>query len=171
MHNSRRIAIGGLISALCLTLMLLTGLVPFGTFALPAFAGILIVVMEIEYNFKMALLTYVAVSALAVFITPDREAALAFIAFLGYYPIIKPYIEMKFKRLGFIIKFALFNTAVLSTFAVLFYVFRLKDIVDSMGDFSLYSAVIMLLLANVTFFVYDMSIRSLVLFYCRRFKK
>ena len=43
-----------------------------------------------------ALIVYVAVSILSIFMTPDREAAIMFICFFGHYPIIKGIIERRF---------------------------------------------------------------------------
>ena len=57
MHNHRRsqsmrVALGGVFGALALTLMLLGGILPAATFAAPAFAGMLIVPVAIEFGMK-----------------------------------------------------------------------------------------------------------------------
>ena len=92
--NSYRVALGGLITALSILFLLMTGFIPFGTYALPTLAGAVLVAIVIEFGSKTALLTYMAVSLLAIFITPDREAALLFIMFFGYYPILKEKLEI-----------------------------------------------------------------------------
>ena len=44
MSKSGKIALGGLLTALGVVLMFLTGLIPIGTYALPAIAGVLLIV-------------------------------------------------------------------------------------------------------------------------------
>ena len=93
MSKSKQIAAGGIASSLCLLLMFLTGVFPFATYALPAMAGTLLVVVVLELNRATAVMVYVSVSLLSLFIAPDKEAALVFIFFFGYYPILKGLIE------------------------------------------------------------------------------
>lgn len=89
LKRSGQVALCGMIAAVCILLMLMTGLFPFATYALPAVAGLLMVAVVVECGVKWAVMVYVAVSLLAIFITPDREAMLMFVFFFGHYPIIK----------------------------------------------------------------------------------
>ena len=89
MKQSSKTALGGVVSALSVTLMLMTAVIPFMTYALPLLAGALLILMVIEINKRWAFIVYVAVSLLAVLVVPDKEAAVFYIAFFGYYPIIK----------------------------------------------------------------------------------
>ena len=172
MNRSKRVALGGLISSLSITLMLFTGIIPFGTFALPAFAGILIVALQIEYNTKIALITYLSVSFLSFLITPDREASLSFIAFLGYYPILKPYIESKLKKYASLFaKLALFNSIIFFVYTLMIYLFRIDIITDILGEYNNIAIVVLLFLANFTFLVYDRAISTLIMLYYIKIKK
>lgn len=76
MSKSKQIAAGGIASSLCLLTMFLTGVFPFATYALPAIAGTLLVVVVLELNRATAVMVYVSVSLLSLFIAPDKEAAL-----------------------------------------------------------------------------------------------
>jgi hypothetical protein len=100
-HNksSTRIALGGISAALCLVVMMTTALMPFATYALPALAGILLIPIAFELGCNTAWITYIAVAILSILIVPDKEAALMFISFFGYYPILKIYID-KLKNNG-----------------------------------------------------------------------
>ena len=86
MKKSKQVAAGGIAASLCLLLMFLTGLFPFATYALPAMAGTLLIVVVIELGRPTATMVYAAVSLLSLLITPDKEAALMFVVFFGYYP-------------------------------------------------------------------------------------
>ena len=59
---SYRVALGGIVSALCLFAMFLTGVFPVLYLVLPMIAGSLITIISTEINPKWAFLTYVSVS-------------------------------------------------------------------------------------------------------------
>ena len=92
MNHSGKVALGGIITAICTTLMFLTGLSPIGTYALPAFAGVTLMVIVIELNPRWAWMVYIAVSVLSALLAADKEAVVLFIIFFGYYPILKYHI-------------------------------------------------------------------------------
>ncbi len=153
--------------ALSITLMLLTGFVPFGTFALPAFSGILLVVVFVELGVKWAMLSYVGASIISFFIAPDREAALFFILIFGYYPQLKFFIDKKIKNhlLAYIPKFLIFNTAVASIYFIIIYLLGLTEILVNMGEFGMWGIALAVVISNFTFFVYDKAIYSCLLYY------
>lgn len=76
---SYRVALGGIVSALCLVTMFLAGVIPALYLVLPMAAGILMMIISAEVSKSWALLTYISVSLLSMFITFDKEAALIFI--------------------------------------------------------------------------------------------
>lgn len=88
---------GGIVSALSLVLMISVAVIPFLTYALPAAAGMLIVFMVIETDKKWAFGVYAAVAILGVLLVPDKEVAVMYIAFFGYYPILKAVMESKLR--------------------------------------------------------------------------
>ncbi|MCI9406312.1 MAG: hypothetical protein HFK04_05295, partial [Oscillospiraceae bacterium] len=92
LKKSSQVALGGVIASLCTLLMLLTGLFPFLTYAAPAAAGFLLIAIIVDCGYRWAILVYLVVSVLSLFIVPDKQAAIIFV-FLGYYPIIKDYLD------------------------------------------------------------------------------
>ena len=117
MSKSGKIALGGLLTALGVVLMFLTGLIPIGTYALPAIAGVLLIVAVIEIGAKWAWMIYAAVAVLSLLFAADKEAALLFVLFFGYYPVLKSFLErISNKVLSWISKFAVFNVAVVACF-------------------------------------------------------
>ena len=161
--KSTQVALGGLASALCLLLMFMTGMIPFATYALPAAAGIVLIAVVRENGRKAATLVYTTVSLLSIFVVPDREAALLFIFFFGYYPILKGIMErIHFKPVVLVLKFLLFNVAVVAAYWVIVNVLGIPDIMESFGDFGKYSALVILGMGNVVFAVYDFALSNLV---------
>ncbi|HWP52186.1 MAG TPA: hypothetical protein VN626_10870, partial [Clostridia bacterium] len=131
--SSTQVALGGLSAALCLIIMLGTVLIPFATYAAPALAGIALIPIALELGLPVASITYAAVALLSLLMVPDREAALMFIAFFGYYPVLKFKLDrIKLKLLRIFIKMIVFNTAILAGYFVIIYVFGLYYLMNEL---------------------------------------
>lgn len=169
--KSTQVAVGGLSSALCLLIMFMTGLIPFATYALPAMAGIVLIAVVIENGVRTSVLVYLAVSILSVFIVPDREAAVMFIFFFGYYPIIKSKLErIKPRLLEYLVKLSIFNFMIVLSYMLIIYVMGMPDILSELGEFGKYSAYILLGLGNVVFLIYDFALTNIIALYVNWFR-
>ena len=167
---SYRVALGGIVSALCLVTMFLAGIMPALYLLLPMTAGVLMMIIAVEVNAGWAFLTYLAVSILSLFITFDKEASLVFIMLFGHYPIIRFYIhKVKSKLFKKIIKFAVFNACAVSYFYVTVYLFGLDQMLDDMNEWGKYGSVIMLALCNVIFALYDINLDFFYVMYRKKF--
>ena len=173
MRKSTQVALGGLASSLCLVLMFMTGLFPFATYALPAMAGIILIIIVIENGPSTAWLVYTAVSLLSMFVVPDKEAALIFIAFFGYYPILKQSIEkhIKFKPLQLVIKFIIFNTAIILMYTVLIRFIGATEAIMEMGAMGRAGEILLLVMGNITFAIYDFALTLLITVYFKVLRK
>lgn len=152
MKNTVKIAFCSLMAALATALMMLSYF-PYFTYAVPAIAGLAALIVFIEVGDKWAWGTYI-VTALLTLLFAEPEAKLMFILFLGYYPILKSYIEKSKSRVAqYILKFAVFNASVALIYGILakFFGIYLADIEASTTLF----LVGLLLLANFTFYLYD----------------
>ena len=116
MHKkSQQVALGGVATGICIVLMFLTGMIPFSYYALPAMAGLVLIAVKEENGLKTALIVFAAVSLLSLFVVPVKEAALLFVAFFGYYPIVRDSLtRIKPSFLSVILKFIIFNIAVVA---------------------------------------------------------
>ncbi|MCM1506861.1 MAG: hypothetical protein NC177_06955 [Ruminococcus flavefaciens] len=156
---SYRVALGGIVSALCLTAMFFAGIMPMLYLLLPMIAGVLMMIIAVEVNTGWAWLTYISVGLLSLFITFDKEAALIFIMLFGHYPIIKFYIDrIKTNLLRRIIKFAIFNVCVVTYFFVTVYIFGLDQMLEEFDEIGKYGGYVMLGLCNVIFVLYDINL-------------
>ena len=163
-----RLAFCSVIAALETVLMLLTGLTRIGTYAIPAFAGMLTVAVVIEYRCKWALGVFAVTSVLAALLAGDKEAVVMFIALFGYYPILKNVLERYFRGniLRWVLKFAVFNAAAVASFYVA--TLLLSVPASEFTLFGVYLPHVFLLAGNVVFLLYDMSIAVFVRFYAQR---
>ena len=130
----------------------------------------LIAVRE-ENGLSTALIVFAAVSLLSVFVVPIKEAALLFIAFFGYYPIL----QETFRRirppvLSWVVRFAIFNAAVVAAYWVIVHVFGITEILEEFGSFGQYSVLVLLGLANIFFVVYDGAVKNITLAYRNWFR-
>ena len=168
--SSVQVAVGGVISALTLVLMMLTNIFPFGTYAFPVISGILLIPLFIEFGFKWSVLVYVVISALSVLFVLDKEAALFFVLLFGYYPVIKSYIErLKLKIFQYLIKLAIFNAMAVAIYFLLLFVFGLPK--DAFVLFGVNLPLVFLLVGNIFFVIYDYAVNILVFQYVNKYSK
>ncbi|MBE6823808.1 MAG: hypothetical protein E7513_00525 [Ruminococcaceae bacterium] len=168
--TSFKVSFGGIIGALSIVMMLLTSVIPFGTFAFPAIAGMLLVCVVIELGYSWAFIVYTVVSVLSLLLLTDKEAAVYYIAFLGFYPIIKGLIEkLSSKILQYIIKYAVFNACMVIAFFVSVYLFSIPK--ESFEIFSVYLPWVFLIIGNFIFIIYDYCISKIVTIYLLKLHK
>ncbi len=171
LKRTSQVALGGMIAALCVLLMMLTGILPFLTYAVPAMAGFLMVVMVIECGTKWAVVVYIAVSILSVLVAPDKTAALLFVFFLGFYPILKGTLEKLPSRiLEWALKMILFNVCVVAAYLLMIYVLKMPEVMTEMGDLGRYTGIVTLALGNVVFVIFDLALTRIISAYITWFR-
>ncbi len=152
MKNTSKITFCALMSALSVAFMMLAYF-PYFTYAVPALAGLVGLVVLIEIGGKWTWWTFI-VSAVLSMIFAETEAKFMYVLLFGYYPIVKAYIERLNSRLiQYLIKFAVFNAAVVSVFLITVKVLGMP--IDDFGSFGIWGGLAFLLLANITFYLYD----------------
>ena len=170
MRTSFKVALSGVVAALGLILMLLTSVIPFGTYAFPCFAGILTVAVVIEVGYPYAFGVYAVTAALSFLLATDKEAALLYVIFLGCYPIIKSFIErIKLKWVQYVVKLFIFNVCMIGAFYAA--TLLLSAPADSFTVFGLYLPWVFLLAGNVVFIIYDICVTRLVTIYMLKWHK
>jgi hypothetical protein len=152
-HNSAKfMALGGVMAALALVVMCLGGMIPLATYVCPMFCAVLLMVVLKLTNARIAWAWYGAVSILAMLLGPDKEAAAVFV-FLGYYPILKPWLDKR--KLAILWKLVLFNAAIFAMYSVLIYVFGLADLAAEFKELGMVLTIVTLVLGNITLFMLD----------------
>lgn len=147
--------------------MLMTNLIPVGTYAFPCLAGVLLVAVVIEFGWKWAVAAFAAVSILSALFAGDKEAAVYFIAFFGFYPILKSGIErLKSKAVQYIIKYAVFTVCMTGAFMVAKFVLGIPDDEFTIGGF--YIPWVFLIVGEIAFIFYDLFVTIIVTNYIVR---
>ena len=156
--SAKAVALGGILAALATVIMCLGGLIPVATFVCPVLCLVILYLVCYLCGKRIGWAWYGAVSILAVLLGPDKEAAAVF-AFLGWYPIVKPYLEKW--PLSLMWKLLFFNIALAVMYWLLLSVFGLAEIAQEYAEFGLISGAIMVLLGNVTFVLLDLLLNKI----------
>lgn len=108
--NSAKIAVCGILTALSVVALVLSGFMGVMTYAAPMAVGGLLIIPVKEYGTKTAFTMFAAVSLLGVTLVTDKELAFFYLMLFGHYPIIQPYINrLRMRFVRGVIKAAVFN--------------------------------------------------------------
>ena len=171
-NKTKNTAVCGLMTALSVVLMMLTTLVPVFMYVIPIVTGLLVLFVADISNKKWGAGVYFSTAFLSILLITDKEAALTYALFFGYYPLIKDSIEKLPKALAWILKIVLFNISAVSIGVISFYVFGISG--DEYDEFGKHTIPILLIMANIAFVLYDFCLtknRLLLIRFSEKFKK
>ncbi len=166
-RKTARLALCGVIAALSTAVMFLSGVVPAATIALPALSGCFLIAVVAEADVRHGFVVYAAVSVLSAVLVPDKEAALIYILFFGYYPALYAVLgRIRNRVLRYAVKLVIFNAAAVTETLLCVYLLGIPWSETLPGGTVF--AVILLALANAVFVLYDSCMNGLIVFYVRR---
>ena len=149
---STNMALGGVLAALSVIFMGLGGLIPIATYVCPVIVMLILQLVLKLCGKRTAWAWYFAVAILSAFISPDKEAAFFFV-FLGYYPLIKPWIEQK--KLAFLLKIVYFNISVAVLYWLLISLLGMRGLEEEFAAVGKLVGIVLIILGNITFFMLD----------------
>ena len=91
-QSTRQIALGGVLAALAVVILLLGGIIPVGTYLAPMIASLPLLVLMEELPKSLCFGWYGVVALLGGLLCPDPETAFVFV-FLGWYPLARPVLD------------------------------------------------------------------------------
>ncbi len=170
MKQSQKCAIGGIVAALSLVMMISVAIIPFLTYALPAAAGVLIIFIVIEIDKKWAFGVYATVAILGMLLVPEKEVAVMYLALFGYYPILKSVIESKFPLiLEWIVKIILFVATMAGSY---FLMIKFMGVtIDETEEFGVMAYPILLGMGAFAFIMYDIALTKTITLYIKKWQK
>lgn len=167
MKKSKQMAVCGVIAALSVVLLFLGSVVWVFAYCAPILTGLLMIILLQCMDVKSSLIVYVAVSMITLIFMPDKECPLTYIFFFGYYSILKPKLEkIKLKFLSIVLKLVIFNIGIIASQLILIYAFGIPF--DNV--FGKWGVIVLILLANVVFFVYDKLLNVLIVLFNKKYK-
>jgi len=148
MKDTRKIAAGAMMAALCIVIMILGAVIDLGTYAAALLAGVAMIPYGQKYGRKYQLMVFAASAVLSFMLVPNIEQNLMYLGFYGWYPVLFPGLEKLPKLTKYIVKFLVFNVCFISIEALVMLVL----VPEAMGSVLF---VIFIITANVSFFAYD----------------
>ncbi len=163
MNNTKKITFCGIFAALAVVLMLTGHFLPTLTYAIPALAGLFIMIPLLECGPSWGLGAYITASFI-IFLIGENETKTLFVLLFGYYPILKLLIE-RLKNLfaEWLLKLLAFNAAAMASYYIMSFVYAVSF--EDLGDFGKYGAYIFLGICNVVFIIYDIGVSRVAAFY------
>lgn len=149
-------ALCGMLTALSVVMMAVTTIVPVAMYIMPILTGVVVILVLRSMNMKYALGVYLATSALCILLITDKEAALTYALFFGYYPLLKSKPEKLPGALSWALKLLLFNCAAVLVGVISVYIFGVSG--EEYSDLGRFTIPILLGLANIVFLMYDVSL-------------
>ncbi len=168
--KARQIALGGILAALAVVILLLGGIIPVGTYLAPMLASLPLVVLLAELSKGLCVGWYAVTALLGILFCPDKETAFVFV-FLGWYPLAKPCLDRLPKLPGLLCKLLIFNASIVSLYALLILVFHLEALVREARETGAVMLIVLLLMGNLSFILFDMLLGRLTVLYQGKRKK
>jgi hypothetical protein len=170
--NTKKIALSAILSAVGVILLLIGSFLQVLDLSAAALAGFAVVVAVIEIRGKYPVLVYLAISLISILILPYKMPAVFFIAFGGIYPIFKAQFERFHPAVAWVLKFSIFNTFL---WLLIFFVRLLlsRELIDLREDIEFLKnfEIIVFLVANFMFLLYDIVMTKIINIYIIKFRK
>ena len=169
MKKSLQIAFSSMVTALSVVLMFLGGVFTVLTYIMPMISGVMMSLVKKTFGTSLAWVTYIATALLSVFLVPNRECMIMFVAFFGFYLIIKSGLDkIKLKPLCFVLKLLIFNALMSASQVALFYIFQIPFTDEETTTVFI---ILFAVLLNLMFIIYDKFLEKLLILYERKLEK
>ncbi len=140
------------------------------TYALPAVAGALTIFMVIETDKKWAFGVYCTVAILGMLLVPEKEVAVMYLVFFGYYPIYKALLESKLpSAVGWIIKVLSFAGTMAGSYYLMMKFMGVT--IDETEEWGVWAYPILLGMGTLTFIIYDIALTKMITLYLIKWQK
>ncbi len=160
MKKSKNISLSGILTALCVVALFIGSVFQTLDLSSAAIGSIIMLIAYMELGGKWAWSMYFAISLLSLLLLPNKTPSFLFMIFAGYYPILKVYLNrIKPMWLSYLSRLAIFD---LCLFAVYFLAVTIGIGLQLFPDTLLAITVI---LANITFVVYDFALERISVTY------
>ena len=152
MKKTRYTTISGMVSALSVVIMLLTNIMPSMMYVIPIITGAIVFAINEIIGKKWALGVFFVTSLISFILLADKEVALNYTLFFGYYPLLKPLYEKLPKVLSWGVKVLTFNVALVAIALIVTFIFRLPFLDEDFGKLTI---PLFAILFNIVFVMYD----------------
>ena len=168
---TKKFTVASIMTALALVCLFGSAYLPTGRIALLAITSMCTLVTVSQCGTRYGWMQYTATSILALLLIPFKFQVLLFIAFLGYYPMVKLYIE-KIEKLSleWIVKVLFFTTLLIIAYFVVKYILAQNISFGAVFDIIMTHLLLVTVVAEVVFVIYDYLLSFFAKFYNENIK-
>jgi len=177
-NMTKKIALSAILSALGVIFLAIGSLIEVLDLSSAAIAGFVIVIAVIEFGGHYPVMMYFVISVISVLVAPNKYPALFFIFFGGFYPIFKAYIDRFHYIVAWVVKFSLFNIILAVLILAVNFLTRIEILpsFESFDEDSLYNflrnfKIIVFVVANFAFLLYDIAMTRIINLYIIKIRK
>ena len=166
-NNTKRLTVCAMLAALGVIFLYVGSLIEVVDISMAVLASMLSVIAVIEYGKGAPWFVFFTTAVLGCILAPPWSGfggTLYYVAFFGFYPILKEYFEKMKKVTAWICKEIVFNVCLAAVIAVLRFVFFAQVSV------SIPMYVTLVVLCEVVFILYDVALTRLITFYIYRLR-
>ncbi len=165
------VTLGGVLGALAVLVMLLCTPLGIATYIGAMLAGLCLFPVRIECGIRLACISFAAAGVLALILIPDKEMAFCFLFLFGYYPILKETLDhIRNRIVSYLLKLAVFNVSVIGMYFLLLKIIALESVIQDFSENSGSYMMVLLLLGNFTFLIYDRLLNMLQTLYWKKIR-
>lgn len=177
--RTKKLTLGAMLAAIGTVLLFVGSYFQVLDLSMAAIASFVCVIAVIELGTAWSWGVYAVAGLIALRLNPQSFAPWVFIAFLGYYPIIKEKIERLRAPLAWLIKILCFNAAVIACCALAYYTFasglasnfiEFFNVMLGFNSAAYAVAGALLVFMNVVFVIYDLALTRLISLYMFRLR-
>lgn len=154
--GTRALTVSAVLCALGVILLALGSLLQVLDLTMAAVASILVIFAVIELGGKWPFLIYAVTALLSMLLVPYKTAALAYLCFAGYYPMLKALLEGHLPRAwGWVLKILIFNAGLSLALFLAFKLFTGFEVTQTWYYWLLPAC-------SLVFVVYDIALTRLI---------
>lgn len=178
-QKTKKLTLSAVICAIGVVLLSVGSLIQTIDLSAAALASFMCIFAVIELGGAYPWLIYAVTGILAVVLSPYGMAGWFYIAFFGYYPIVKEKVERLSKPLAWVIKMLTLNLALFACVVICYFLFYAASgggLLDAFykifGDegFGKIFAVAMVVAVNVVFVIYDIALTLMISTYINKLR-
>lgn len=163
---TKKMAFASIMTALTVVCLYGSVVLPTGKIALLALTSLCVLVTHAECGTKFSLIQFVAAALIGLLLIPFKFQMILFIAFLGYYPIVKSYIEqLRNPLMEWLVKILFFNAVLIIAYFVLNQILLAYISFGTIFNLIFSHLVLVIIVAEFAFILYDYILSMLASYY------
>lgn len=164
------VALGGVFGAMSMASLLMSSVFAVMDISLAGLAGLFLLPVVLECGYKYALCVCGVVSTLGLILCPNKEMPILFLCLLGYYPVLKIWLDKKFHRSRWLVllRLLLANISIGIAYGTMIKILGLNYVVEEFANTGRGILVLLFVLTNMAIVVFDLAMEQLCVLYCNK---